>query len=216
MTVPRSRLLLVGLLVAAAAATAHAQAKDSLFTTAQIMGYLQDKAFGITKSIPNIKGTVGARHALWQTGASDPINDFVYSDYSNTRLEAKIEIPIFDLSYLRSRDKEKLEHRAFVLKSLSKILAAQKAVLVTETRLSTVRQRREYINNQVNIKLANRSDLFAIEDNIFTLQTQLFEAQSTLEQRVIELAMLAENDWPEAYRMIIKWDGVLFKKAGDK
>ena len=215
MTIPRT-LILAGLLAAAATAHAHAQPKDSLYTTAQIMTYLQDKAFGITKAIPNVRGTVGARHALWQAGATDPIDNFTYSDYSNTRLEAKIEIPIFDLSYLRNRDKEKLEHRAFVLKSLSKILAAQKAVLVTETRLSTVRQRRDYVNTQVNLKLANRSDLFTIEDNIFALQTQQFEAQSTLEQRVIELAMLAENDWPEAYRMIIKWDGVLFKKSGEK
>jgi hypothetical protein len=29
----------------------------------------------------------------------------------------------------------------------------------------------------------------------------------------------AENDWPEAYKMIMKWDGVLFhkdKKSGEK
>jgi hypothetical protein len=202
-------LALAGAVLSPTAATA--QTKDTSYTTDQIMTYLQSKAFsGLGKNVPGAKGSIGARHSLWQTGASDPINDFVYSDYSNTRLEAKIEIPIFDLSYLRNRDKEKIEHRAFVMKALSRILAAQKAVKVTESQIYTMNQRREYMNTQVNLKLANRSDLFSIEDKLFSLQSQLFEAQSTLEQRVIELAVLAENDWQEAYRMIIKWDGVLF------
>jgi len=182
------------------------------YTTDQIMKYLQEKSFsGLSKNIPNARGTIGARHALWQAGASDNFDDFTYTGHSNTRLEARIEIPIFDLSYLRNKDKEKLEHRAFVMKSLSRILAAQKSVNIIETRITTVRQRREYMNTQVNLKLANRSDLFGIEDNLFSLQSQLFESQSTLEQRVIELAMLAESDWLEAYNMIIKWDGILFK-----
>jgi hypothetical protein len=210
-------LILAVLLLSPTAATAQAQQKDTSYTTDQIMAYLQSKAFGgLGKNVPGAKGTIGARHALWQTGASDPINDFVYSDYSNTRLEAKIEIPIFDLSYLRNKDREKLEHRAFVMKALSKILAAQKAVKVTENQIFTMNQRRDYINNQVNLRIANRSDIFPIEDKLFSLQSQLFEAQSTLEQRVIELAILAENDWQEAYRMIIKWDGILFAPVKKK
>jgi hypothetical protein len=206
--------LFFALTAAAMLSPVLAQPKDSSFTTEQILAYLQSKAFGgLTSHIPNIRGTANARQTIWQTGASDPIDDFVYADYSNTRLEAKIEIPIFDLSYLRNRDKEKLEHRTFVMKALSKILAAQKAVSLLETRIGTVRQRRDYMNTQVNLKLANRSDLFAIEDNLFSLQSQLFEAQSTLEQRVLELATLAENDWQKAYWMIIKWDGVLIDPA---
>jgi len=195
-------------------APTHAQTKPdtTTYTTDQIMKYLQDKSFsGLSKNVPNARGTIGARHALWQAGSSDNIEDFTYTGHSNTRLEARIEIPIFDLSYLRNKDKEKLEHRAFVMKSLSRILAAQKSVNIIETRIATVRQRREYMNTQVNLKLANRSDLFGIEDNLFSLQSQLFESQSTLEQRIIELAMLAESDWLEAYKMIIKWDGILFK-----
>jgi hypothetical protein len=176
---------------------------------------LQSKVFagGLAASIPNVKGVVGARHSLWQSGTNDSIADFVYSDFSNTRLEAKIEIPIFDLSYLRNRDREKHEHRAFVMKGLSRILAAQKAVALIEGRIGTVRERRKYTETQINLKLANRTDLFAVENEIYSQQAQLYEAQSTLEQRIIELAMLADKDWYEAYTMIIKWDGVLFEKG---
>jgi len=190
---------------------------NTVYTTEQIMSYLQNKTFGgLAKNVPAARGTVGARHALWQTGATDPINDFVYSDYSNTRLEAKIEIPIFDLSYLNNRDKEKSEHRAFVLKSLSKILAAHKAVGVTEARITTVRKRHEYVSKQIELKLANKSDLFAIEDNLYSLQAQLSNELSDYEQQVVDLATLAKNDWQEAYQMIIKWDGVLFAMAKGK
>jgi len=201
----------------AATGAAAAPKPDSSYTTAQILSYLQDKAFGgFAKRVPGARGTVGARHTLWQAGAADSIDNFTYTDHSNTRLEARIEIPIFDLGYLKNRDREKLEHKAYVMKSLSKILAAQKAVKITEARIATVSQRREYVNTQVNLKLANRSDLFGVEDNLFSLQSQLYEAQSTLEQRAIELAVIAENDWLEAYRMIIKWDGVLFAPVGKK
>jgi hypothetical protein len=195
------------------AGNAAATPKDSTYTTAQILSYLQSKVFGALSAVPNVKGSVGARHSIWQTGAADSITDFVYSDYSNTRLEAKIEIPIFDLSYLRNKDREKIEHRATVMKGLSRILAAQKTVTNTENRISTIRARYKYTSEQVTLKLANRTDLFNYENEIFAQQTLLYEAQTTLEQRIIDLAMLAGKDWIEAYQMIIKWDGILFDKA---
>jgi hypothetical protein len=186
---------------------------DSTYTTAQILSYLQGKVFTALSTVPNVKGSVGARHSIWQTGTTDSITDFVYSDFSNTRLEAKIEIPIFDLSYLRNKNNEKLEHRAFVMKSLSQILAAQKSVTGIESRIATLRARHKYTTEQINLKLANRTDLFNYENEIFAQQTLLYEAQSTLEQRIIDLAILAGRDWLEAYAMIIKWDGVLFDKV---
>jgi len=105
-----------------------------------------------------------------------------------------------------------------VMKHLSLILAAQKHVMVIENSISANRKRRTEIEKQIEAKVAYRTDLAPIEDKSYTLQSQLYETQSTLEQRVIELAVLAEEDWLEAYRMIIKWDGKLFEqpKGGRK
>jgi hypothetical protein len=152
-------ILAILLSPAPAAAQTQERADTTKYTTEQVMTYLQNKAFGgFARNVPNVRGSIGARHALWQGGA-------------------------------------------------------QKVVNVLENQLAVVRARRDYMNTQVNLRLANRSDLFGIEDNMFSLQARLFEAQSVLEQRVIELSMLAENNWLEAYNMIIKWDGILFATA---
>lgn len=184
--------------------------KDSTYTTDQILTYFYSKTFlGIKALMPDFKASVGARHSLWQTGAQDS-TDYVYSDHSNTRLEAKVEIPILDVSYLKDRSKDKDELRAFVMKSLSKILAAQKSVNVLDTRSSGLKTRLEYLRNQVTLKLVNKADIFPVEDQFYMIQTQLYESQSILEQRIIDLAVIAGNDWLEAYKMIVKWDGKLF------
>jgi hypothetical protein len=184
--------------------------KDTTFSTEKILSYFYSKTFlGIKGLMPDLKASIGARHSLWQTGAQDS-TDYIYADRSNTRLEAKIDIPILDVSYLKNRSKDKDELRAFVMKSLSKILAAQKSVNILETRSSGLRTRLEYLRNQVTLKLLNKSDIFPIEDEFYAILTQLYESQSTLEQRIIDLAVIAGNDWLEAYKMIVKWDGKLF------
>ncbi len=184
--------------------------KDSTYSTEQILSYFYSKTFfGIKALFPDIKSSVGVRQALWQTGAQDS-TDYIYADHSNTRLEAKVEIPILDVSYLKDRSKDKDELRAFVMKSLSKILAAQKSVQVLETRSSSLKTRLEYLRNQVSLKLVNKADLFPVEDQFYSVQAQLYDSQSTLEQRIIDLAVIAGNDWLEAYRMIVKWDSKLF------
>jgi len=184
--------------------------KDSTYSTEQILSYFYSKTFfGIKALFPDIKSSVGVRQALWQTGAQDS-TDYIYADHSNTRLEAKVEIPILDVSYLKDRSKDKVELRAFVMKSLSKILAAQKSVQVLETRSSSLKTRLEYLRNQVSLKLVNKADLFPVEDQFYSVQAQLYDSQSTLEQRIIDLAVIAGNDWLEAYRMIVKWDSKLF------
>jgi len=185
------------------------ETKDSTYSTDQIISYFYSKTFFGIKAIPDLKASVGARHSLWQSGSQDS-SDFLYTDHSNTRLEAKIEIPILDVSYLKDRSKDKNELRAFVMKSLSKILAAQKSVKILEIRSNSLNTRLDYLRNQVSLKLVNKSDMFPVENEFYAIQTQLYESQSTLEQRIIELAVIAGNDWLEAYKMIIKWDTKLF------
>lgn len=185
--------------------------KKITYTTEQILDYFYSKTFDIKSHVPNIRSSLGMRHSLWQTGDKDS-TDYVYADHSNTRLEARIEIPILDIGYLRDHSKEKVEFRAFVMKSLSRILAAQKSVAILEKRSGLIKTRLRYLKNQANLKLVNKSDMFPVEDNLFAVQSQLFEAQSTLEQRIIDLSVIAGNSWLEAYRMIIKWDGELFDR----
>lgn len=182
---------------------------DSAYSTEQILSYFYSKTFHGKAVIPDIKASFGARHSLWQTGAQDS-TDYVYADRSTTRLEAKVDIPILDMSYLKDRSKYKNELRAFVMKSLSKILAAQKAVDILETRSSALKSRLDYQRNQVALKLINKSDLFSIEDQFYTVQTQHCESQSILEQRIIDLAVIAGDDWLAAYKMILRWDSKLF------
>ncbi|NLE00507.1 MAG: hypothetical protein GX640_11595 [Fibrobacter sp.] len=182
---------------------------DSTYSTEQILSYFYSKSFSVKSVLPDIRASIGARHSLWQTGSLDS-TDYVYADRSNTRLEARIEIPVLDISYLRDRSKDKNELRAFVMKSLSKILAAQKAVNVLETRSGSLKSRLEYQRNQVALKLINKSDLFSIEDAFYNVQSQLYESQSVLEQRIIDLAVIAGNDWLECYKMIVRWDTKLF------
>lgn len=183
---------------------------DSTYSTDQIITYFYSKTFfGIKAVFPDIKASVGARQSLWQSGAQDS-TDFLYTDRSNTRLEAKIEIPILDVSYLKDRSKDKNELRAFVMKSLSKILAAQKSVKILEIRSSSLNTRLDYLRNQITLKLINKADIFPVENEFYSIQSQLYESQSTLEQRIIELAVISGNDWLEAYKMIIKWDTKLF------
>jgi hypothetical protein len=184
--------------------------KDSTYSTEQILSYFYSKAFlGIKAIVPDIKASVGARQSLWQTGSQDS-TDYVYADRANTRLEARIDIPLLDVSYLKDRSKDKDELRAFVMKSLSKILAAQKAVNILETRSSSLKTRLDYLRGQVAIKIINKSELFAVEDQFYSVQTQLYESQSTFEQRVIDLAVIAGTDWLDAYNMVVKWDAKLF------
>jgi hypothetical protein len=184
--------------------------QDTTYSTEQILSYFYSKTFsGIKAIIPDMKASIGARHSLWQTGALDS-TDYIYADRSNTRLEARVEIPILDISYLKDRSKDKNELRAIVMKSLSKILAAQKTVNILETRSSALKLRLEYQRNQVALKLINKSDMFSLEDAFYTVQSQLYESQSTLEQRIIDLAVIAGNDWLEVYKMIVKWDTKLF------
>lgn len=184
--------------------------KDSTFSTDQILSYFYSKTFlGLKSIVPDLKASLGARHSLWQTGSQDS-TDYIYADHSNTRLEAKVEIPILDVSYLKDRSKDKDELRAFVMKSLSKILAAQKSVNILDTRSGGLRTRLEYLRNQVTLKLVNKADIFPVEDEFYAVQSQLYDAQSTLEQRIIDLAVIAGNDWLEGYKMIVKWDGKLF------
>jgi hypothetical protein len=207
------------LLVALAAVFIHGQAKDSSYTSEQILTFLYKKSFGgIENIVPNVKGTVGARQSLWQDKTPAASNNYVYAEPWKTRLEANIEIEVFNFGYSRNRDKEKNDFRAFVMKHLSQILAAQKHVMVIENSISANRKRRNDLEKQIDAKITNRTELIPFEDKAYSLQSQLYEAQSTLEQRVIELAMLAEEDWLEAYRMIIKWDGKLFDqpKGGQK
>jgi hypothetical protein len=183
---------------------------DSTYSTDQIITYFYSKTFfGIKAIVPDLKASVGARHSLWQSGSQDS-SDFFYTDHSNTRLEAKIEIPILDVSYLKDRSKDKNELRAFVMKSLSKILAAQKSVKILEIRSSSLNTRLDYLRNQITLKLLNKADIFPVENEFYSIQSQLYESQSTLEQRIIELAVISGNDWLEAYKMIIKWDTKLF------
>ena len=180
-------------------------------TTTQLIDYFTSKAFGAKSILPNLKASAAVRHAFWQTGDQDS-TDYAYTDRSNTRLEARLDIPILDISYLRDRSKDKIELRAHVMKSLTKILAAQQTTNLLQVRLNTIRSRLDYLRNQVNIKLINKSDLFPVEDQFYNVQAQLFEGQSTLDQRIIDLAVIAGNDWPDAYRMIARWDGVLLVK----
>jgi hypothetical protein len=195
---------------AGSARPAHAQTKDSVYTSEQILNYLYKKSFGgVENLVPNVRGTVGAKQSLWQQDKA-PAANYVYAEPWKTRLEANIEIEVFNFSYSRNRDKEKNEFRAFVMKHLSQILAAQKHVMVLENSIGANRKRRGELEKQIEAKIAYRADLAPLEDRMYSLQSQLYEAQSTLEQRAIELAMLAEEDWLEAYRMIIKWDGKLF------
>jgi hypothetical protein len=182
---------------------------DSSYTTEQILSYFYSKTFGLKSLVPDLKSSVALRHSLWQTGSYDS-TDYIYADRSTTRLEARVEMPILDVSYLKDRSKDKDELRAFVMKSLSKILAAQKSVNVLESRLSAINRRLEYLRTQATLKLVNKSDIFPVEDEFYNVQTQLNEAQSTLEQRIIDLAVIAGNDWLDAYNIIVKWDGKLF------
>jgi hypothetical protein len=214
MTVLRSCLLTV-----LAAVSIHGQTKDSSYTSEQILTFLYKKSYGgVENVVPNVKGTVGAKQSLWQDKTPSGTNNYVYAEPWKTRLEANIEIEVFNFSYSRHRNKEKNDFRAFVMKHLSQILAAQKHVMVIENSISANRKRRNDLEKQIDAKIANRTELIPFEDKAYTLQSQLYEAQSTLEQRVIELAMQAEEDWLEAYRMIIKWDGKLFDqpKGGQK
>jgi hypothetical protein len=214
MTIPRSYLLVV-----LTAVFVHAQTKDSCYTSEQILTFLYKKSFsGMENIVPNVKGTIGAKQSLWQDKTPSVANNYVYAEPWKTRLEANIEIEVFNFNYSRHRDKEKNDFRAFVMKHLSQILAAQKHVMVIENSMSANRKRRNDLEKQIDAKIANRTELTPFEDKSYTLQSQLYEAQSTLEQRVIELAVLAEEDWLEAYRMIIKWDGKLFEqpKGGQK
>lgn len=186
-----------------------ATTKDSVYTTDQLLSYFYGKSFGLPSVIPDLKSSVAVRHSLWQSGSQDS-TDYVYADHSNTRLEAKVEIPILDLKYLKDRSKDKIEFRAFFMKSLSKILAAQKNVDGLASRAGTVRVRLDYLKTQMSLKLANKSEIFPIEDELYAIQAQQNEAQSVLEQRIIDLAVVAGNEWYEAYHMILKWDGRLF------
>lgn len=192
------------------ALTLHAaETPSKSYSTDDIFSYLCSKAYGITSTVPDFKLTASARQSLWNTGQRDS-TDYIYLDRSTTRLEARLDVPILDLGYLRDRSRDKVELRSHVMKSLSKILAAQKTVKVLEERASALRTRVSYTQNQVNLKLANKNDLFPIEDQFYSVQTQLFEAQSTLDQRIVELASVAGGDWKEAFTMIQKWDGNLF------
>jgi len=207
--------LIIAIAVAAAAlpGAVFGQTKDSSYTTEQVLTYLQKKAFdGVENLVPNVRGTVGAKQSLWQDKTPTGTGNYVYAEPWKTRLEANIEIEVFNFSYSRNRNKEKIDFRGFVMKHLSQILAAQKHVMVLENSIAALRKRRTDIEKQIDAKLAYRTDLIPLEERLFSLQSQLYEAQSTLEQRVIELAMQAEEDWLEAYKMIIKWDGKLFEQ----
>jgi hypothetical protein len=211
-TIRRNITVIVGISAALLSpAAVDAQGKDSVFTSEQILSYLYKKSFGgVENLVPNVRGTVGAKQSLWQQDKAPASANYVYAEPWKTRLEANIEIEVFNFSYSRNRDKEKNEFRAYVMKHLSQILAAQKLVMVLENSIGTNRKRRGELEKQIEAKIAYRADLAPLEDRMYSLQSQLYEAQSTLEQRVIELAMQAEEDWIEAYRMIIKWDGKLF------
>ena len=186
-----------------------AETSSKTYSTEDIFSFLCSKAYGITSNVPDFKLTASARQSLWNNGQRDS-TDYIYLDRSTTRLEARLDIPILDLGYLRDRSRDKVELRSHVMKSLSKILAAQKTTKVLEERASALRARVTYTQNQVNLKLANKNDLFPLEDQYYNVQTQLFESQSTLDQRIVELATVAGADWKEAFTMIQKWDGNLF------
>jgi len=200
------------LLLSPAASYPASQQQDKPVTTDQIVSFLFSKAFGFKTVLSDAKTSFSARQALWQQGDEDS-TDYIYRDRSNTRLEVRLDVPIFDLSYYRDRSKEKRECQAFIMKSLSKILAAQKSVNTLEARVSVLNSRHKYLHGQVKLSLANKTALFTVEDQLLSTQSQLYEAQSTLEQRIIDLAILAGNHWEEAYDMIIKWDGKLFEKS---
>lgn len=195
-------------LIVAASACSAAQPSDTSYSTDQILSYFFTKTFDLQSNIPDFKSSIGARHTLWQTGSPD--NSTSPTDLANTRLEAKIEIPIFDYSYMRGRDKEKIALRASVMKLLSSILSAQKIVNLLEVRCGAARNRIEYTKTQTQLKLANKTDVFPMEDAFYNSESQLYEAQSQLEQRIIDLALLAGEEWQTAYGLIIKWDGKLF------
>jgi hypothetical protein len=186
-----------------------AETPSKTYSTPDLISYFEGKVFSATTLLPGFKTTASVRHSLWETGGRDS-TDYIYADHSNTRLEARIDIPLLDLSYLRDRTRDKNELRSMVMKSLTRILAAQKTVAVQTERLNGLSARLSYTRTQVTLKLANKSDLFPLEDQFYNLQAQLFESQATLDQRIIELASIAGDDWKEGYTMITKWDGKLF------
>ena len=181
------------------------------YSTKDIVSFLFSKAFGFTSIVPDAKTTFSARHSLWEMNDRDS-SGAVYLQDPNTRLELRLDVPIFDISHYKDRSRQKRESQAFILKSLSRILAAQKTVNTLENRISVLNARLSYLKNQVKLSLANKTDLFSIEDQLLAAQSQMFDAQSSLEQRIIDLAIVAGNHWQEAYNMIIKWDGKLFPK----
>jgi hypothetical protein len=198
------------LLLALITSATAGEISHQTFSADQLLSYFYVKSFNLATAVPPIKTSLAIRHSLWQTGEQDSA-EYVYHDLSNTRLEARLDIPILDLAYLRDRSKDKDELRAFVMKSLSKILAAQKSVSILSSRAFALSARIDYLKNQVNLKLVNKSELFPVEDQLYSVQSQLYDAQSTLEQRIIDLAVIAGNDWQYAYTMVIKWDGKLFQ-----
>jgi hypothetical protein len=197
-------------------ASAYPAGKDtsSTYSTEDIVSFLFSKAFGFTSIVPDAKTTFSARHSLWEMSERDS-SGTVYLQDPSTRLELRLDIPILDISHYKDRSRQKRESHAFILKSLSRILAAQKTVNTLQNRIGVLNSRLSYLKNQVKLSLANKTDLFSIEDQILAAQSQLFDAQSSLEQRIIDLAIVAGNHWQEAYTMIIKWDGKLFPKQSE-
>lgn len=184
---------------------------STTYSTEDIVSFIFSKAFGFSSIVPDAKTTFSARHSLWEMSDRDS-SRAVYLEDPSTRLELRLDIPILDISHYKDRSRQKRESHAFILKSLSRILAAQKTVNTLRNRISVLNSRLDYLKNQVKLSLANKTDLFSIEDQVLAAQSQLYDAQSSLEQRIINLAIVAGNHWQEAYTMIIKWDGKLFPK----
>lgn len=186
--------------------TLFAVENSKSYTSADLCTYvLKHAGYGVTSYVPPINTSLSGRQSFFTRGTD---LDSFPSGLSNSRLDLRVDIPI--TPYYSDRSKQKSELQAYIYKHLSSILAASQTLSALDNHVKLLQSRLSYTENQVKLSLANKSQLFTLEDELLKTKSSLYEAQSVLDQRIIELAMACGSDWQEAYQMIKKWDCKLF------
>lgn len=183
----------------------YAAEQPKSYSSADISSYvLKHAGYGVSSLLPRVNSSLSGRQSVFAKGTD--IDSF--PPLSNSRLDLRVDIPL--TPYYADRAKARSELQAFIYKHLSSILAASQTVSLLDSQVKLLQTRLSYMENQVKLQLTNKTELFALEDALLKTKATLFEAQSALDQRIIELAMLCGSDWREAFQMVKQWDCRLF------